>query len=223
MSPAVRSSPPNNDNGGGNNDIPRHGPNTNNTNTSVLPWTPNDEPTPPIIQGFGTRTSVDPMGTGTSVDTASLNSFVTFIGGILPSIQDTRTALAVVQVEPGDFYDADQMRLKINGSTGLVGQYHSVLADLDNGLSSIQTGLTTLAAQYSNTEDLNNLSVSQLQTSLGNADSYFGNITTDVGGSNSSTSTANSPGNSDNSGNSNNSGNSDNSNNSGNSNTGTGS
>jgi hypothetical protein len=213
---------PSNDNGDGNgvsqttNSPPsiRHGnSNTNaNTDTSVPLWNVNDEPTPPNIQGFGTDTLPSPMGVSTSVDTATLSTFVTYIGSVLPSILDTRNALLAVEVQPGDFYDADQMRDKINGTSGLVGQFHSILTSLDNGLTSIQSGLRTLAVQYTDAEDLNNISVSQLQTSLGNAGSYFDSIITDAGGSSTttSTSTGNDPGNSNNSNNSGNFGNSNN-------------
>jgi len=206
------------DSGMNNNPIPapRSGSGSNsNSDNSVPQWTPADEHTPPNLQIFGSGTLPTSVMPNTAVDTASLNSFVTYIGNLLPAIRDTRTSLASVQVEPGDFYDADQMRGKVNGSTGLASQFHSILGDLDNGLTSMQQGLTTLAAQYTSTEDLNNLSVSQLQTSFGDSSSYFSNITTDAGGSGSTTTTG-----SANSNNTNGSGNSNNTNDSGNSNTG---
>jgi len=146
-------------------------------------WTPSDDTTP------GSQHQ-NPSGTGptppTSVHTPSLDAFATYMGELVTPLNNLLPELAAVDVQPGAFYHADVIRATINGlngDAGLKSKFSNVIADLVSALTDIQTAITEMSTKYKNTEDLNNVSVTDLQQDFQNVQADFTLLMNDASGS----------------------------------------
>jgi hypothetical protein len=175
-----------------------------NTDNPVTQWSTANEKTPPTQHGPDTPPGSNPNQV-TAVDTATLLAYANYLETLIPNVESAKNDLTNVNVQPGAFYDADNMRTKINGTGGLSGQFQLMLGDLINGLTSIKLGLLDLATKYSDTESLNQMSVNDLQNEFDTAGNYFSNLMSDGGGSGipNNSGLPNNPSNSNNSNNSN--------------------
>ncbi|MFJ6836860.1 hypothetical protein [Streptomyces sp. NPDC091209] len=142
---------------------------------SDAPWPVMFEP-PPVPKGKS-------GGSGTSVDTPSMELFATNLNLLIDGTNFAITSLDDVQVEPGAFYDANKMRTTVNGpnaDAGLKGQYLAVLRDLRSGLSDLHDGIITLATKYKSAEDRNSITSTDLQTVMASAPGDFTTMFGDV-------------------------------------------
>jgi hypothetical protein len=145
-------------------------------------WNPGDDTTPGKGQG-------NPSGSGpaapTSVDTPSLDNFANYVGELIPPLNALTPQLNAVDVQPGAFYHADQIRNAVNGQngdSGLKNKFQLVIGDLVQGLTDLQGAVQNMSAKYSSTEDLNNSSVTDLQNTFQTVTSDFNSMMNDAGG-----------------------------------------
>lgn len=115
-----------------------------------------------------------------TVHTASLAAFGKWVStDLTQALNGLLGQLDSVEVQPGSFNLADDIRTKVNGTggtTGLASQFHSVIQDLVNGLADISTGVDELVKMYENTEDLNSAQASQVESDMSNS---FANATSE--------------------------------------------
>jgi hypothetical protein len=144
-------------------------------------WTPGDDTNPGPTQQ-------NPSGSGpgmpTSVDTPSLDAFATYMGELIPTLNALLPGLNLVNVQPGAFYHADQIRELINGlngDSGLKSRFTQVISDLVQGLTDIQTAVNEMSTKYQGTEDLNNMSVTDLQNDFQQVEGDFSSLMSDAG------------------------------------------
>ncbi len=158
----------------------------------VSEWTPGDAnhpPDHPLPKGSGPQPPKIPGGDGkghTSVDTPSLDLFVSNMGALGPPVSALITKMqTMIPVQPGAFYHADQIRAAIsgdNGDGGLQHRYRLVATDLNNGLVALRDAIKTLSAKYKTTEDLNKGTAHDVQQALSSVSGSFGGVVTDAGG-----------------------------------------
>ncbi|MDT0464427.1 MULTISPECIES: hypothetical protein [Streptomyces] len=125
-------------------------------------------------------------GSGTSVDTPSMLLFADNIDKLIQPTRDAASVLQKVQVEPGAFYHANQIRTKVNGpnaDAGLKEQYIKVFQDLAQGLGDLRDGVKALAQQYTTLEDAGRMKATDLQNAMQTTTSDFTSLVTDAGGS----------------------------------------
>lgn len=125
-------------------------------------------------------------GSGTSVDTPSMLLFADNIDKLIKPARDAATELQKVQVEPGAFYHANQIRTKVNGpnaDSGLKDQYIKVFQDLAQGLGDLRDGIKQLAQHYTTLEDAGKMKATDLQSAMQSTSSDFTSLVTDAGGS----------------------------------------
>jgi hypothetical protein len=139
-------------------------------------------------------------GSGTTVvHTPSLDTFASNMGMLVSPVKNALSMLqAMPPVAPGQFYHAYQIEDKVDGTGGtggLVSSYTSVLNELADGLTSIQSAATAMSKKYTTIDELNNAKVSDLDNDFDTAQSEFGSMMTANGG------TASTGGTSDNGGN----------------------
>lgn len=155
-------------------------------------WSPTDathQQPKPLPTGNGPTPPKIPGGDGsgnTSVDTPSLDLFVTNVKTLLTPVNGLVTSLKGMHpVQPGAFYHADVVRANINGDNGdggLRAKYRSAVTDLGSGLTDLHEAITTLSTKYKNTEEANKGTADDVTRALNGASSYFGGIITDTGG-----------------------------------------
>lgn len=148
---------------------------------------------PNVPPGHGTYHNPDPVttplvprGTGgsagtTSVDTPSMLRFADNIEQLLNPCKRAQLGLKNVQVAPGAFFHANQMRSKVSGdgSGGLKDSYLRILDDLTDGLTDLCSGIRLLAKNYDTTEEQNGMAAKDLQEALRNAIAGFGALERD--------------------------------------------
>jgi hypothetical protein len=138
------------------------------------PWA---SPTVPASSG---------SGHGTSVDTASLDTFADNIDLLIAPTKTASTTLGTVSVAPGAFYHANEMRTTVNGpnaDAGLKEQYIKTLSDLGQGLADLRDGVRQLSAKYTTVEDANTMTATDFQTAMSSSQGDFTQMMTDAGGS----------------------------------------
>jgi hypothetical protein len=162
-------------------------PATGGPDTSVAQWSTGDESASPAQAQVGSSRlpagEQTAFGATTSVDTASIDSFIAYVESLIPELEQGRDSLSDVNVQPGAFVTADTMRTKINGGSGLAGQFEVILSDMVNGVVSISTAMSQLRTTYSDVEAMNNMSASDLQTQFQQVGQYFSGVVSDAGGS----------------------------------------
>ncbi|MEU8951420.1 hypothetical protein [Streptomyces sp. NPDC048489] len=138
------------------------------------PFTP-----PPVPGGDGTK--------GTSVDTPSLDRFAENIDKMIKPVMDAYDRLhRDVGVAPGAFYDANKMRVAVNGpnrDSGLKGNYENVLQNLITGLTDTRDGARKLSHDYGAAEDANKVTAKNLSDAFSKAPGDFSAMMTANGGS----------------------------------------
>jgi len=136
----------------------------------------NPQPTeqPPVPKG------AEGSGT-TSVDTPSMNAFAGNVERLISPVQKAQAALRNVDVAPGAFYHAYQLRSKVtgDGTGGLKDAYSRILDDLADGLTELSTGMRNLSKQYDTTEEANGMTAKDLQDQMQNAVTDFGALERD--------------------------------------------
>lgn len=143
--------------------------------TGYSPWRVVPPP-PPVPTGTHN-------GEGTSVDTPSMELFAANMMLLHDYALFAHAQLADVNVQPGVFYDANKMRVTINGvndDDGVKGWYVKVLYDLSLGLADLHDGILTISAKYTSIEDLNKLSTTELQQDLGLVPGDFNTMLGDI-------------------------------------------
>jgi hypothetical protein len=156
---------------------------------------PSGNPSPPAVP------SIDDGKGGTSVNTDALTTVAGNIGQLSTAVQ---TALGTLNdmspVAPGGLVESYTLKNKVgspsgqsgggsgsggqSGSSGQSGNgltpsYQQVLGELVQGLAEIQNALSTMASTYSTFDDLNKLTVQDLEGDLGNAEADFGAMMSD--------------------------------------------
>jgi hypothetical protein len=148
------------------------------------PWSPSDAPNAQQQNNPSGNGPAAPLVPGkTSVDTPSLNLFATNMNALIAPLKSAYTALEGVDVQPGAFYHADQIRNQINGQNGDAGlksQFQKVLTDLVQGLSDVNDAVATMTKKYKSTEDLNGASVTDLQSDFQTVSSDFSTMMSDA-------------------------------------------
>ena len=145
------------------------------------PPTPKDTFQPPKVPGGSGKSD-----SGTSVDTPSMELFAGNIDLLIKPAREAAKDLQLVQVEPGAFYHANQIRTKVNGpnaDSGLKEQYIKVFQDLAQGLGDLRDGVRQLAKQYTTLEDAGKMKATDLQSAMQSTSSDFTSLVTDAGGS----------------------------------------
>jgi hypothetical protein len=146
-------------------------------------WTPDDDKNPGSTHQNPSGGTVTPP---TAVDTPSLDNFATYVGELIPTVKALIPTLKLINVQPGAFYHADEIRNSINGlngDAGLKGKFLQVVGDLAQALTDLQGAVNDMSTKYKNAEDLNNSSVSDLQNKFQSVQSDFNSLITDAGGS----------------------------------------
>lgn len=168
---------------------PKSNPNTNNNPAEWNPTQVNRPPGQPLPSGNGPVAPLVPGGKDASghtvVDTPSLELFASNIALLIPVVKGVMTDLGDVNVQPGAFYHADQIRLKLggaNGDAGLKAQFIAVLKDLANGLTDVHDAIHSLSKTYARTEDANGMKVTDLQNDFTQAQADFTALITDASG-----------------------------------------
>jgi len=136
---------------------------------------PQSVATPPVPKGTA--------GSGTTqVDTPSMLLFAANIEQLLGPVKRAQLALKNVQVAPGAFYHANQLRSKVagEGNGGLKGSLLTVLDDLEDGLTELCRGVRLLGKQYDTTEEQNRITAQQLEEHMHGALSDFGALERDA-------------------------------------------
>jgi len=131
----------------------------------------------------GAGPAAPPVPGVTSVNTTALANFSTYIGELIPPIKALVQELTGVDVQPGAFYDADQIRTVINGlndDAGLKSSYTKIIGDLVQGLTDIQTALGQMATKYTTTDELNKATVTDLQNDFQTVQSDFTSMMSDA-------------------------------------------
>lgn len=156
-------------------------------------WSPSDATRPPdkpLPTGTGPTPPKVPGGDGTgntSVDTPSLDRFVENIKSLLDPVNTLLTTIkGMPAVQPGAFYHADVIRANINGDNGdggLKAKHRAVVTDLGNGLTDLHEAIHGLSLKYKSTEEANKGTADDVTRALNGAQTYFGGIITDAGGS----------------------------------------
>ncbi|MBS2539426.1 hypothetical protein KGQ20_42450 [Catenulispora sp. NF23] len=165
----------------------------NNYNNNPGEWDPNSVhrppptdyptgagPTPPAVPGSDGGPTGD-----VRVNTPSLELFAQNIASLIPTVRQALVALDDVNVQPGAFYHADQIRTNINGvngDAGLKNQLELALNDLINGLQNLHDDVMQLSQKYQSFDDLNTATADDLANRFNDATQYFDNIMTDTGG-----------------------------------------
>ena len=128
-------------------------------------------PPPPIVP------SRNGGGDGTTVNTPSLRLFASNVGMLE---QPLRTALSSLQamkpVAPGGFYQASQIRTKVNGEDGLQGKFSTVLTNVIEAVVDTRNAMLKLAGDYESTEDQNSMQTSALQRAMSDVNDDIGSI-----------------------------------------------
>jgi hypothetical protein len=125
---------------------------------------------PPVPKGAG-------GSGGTSVDTASMDLFVSNIEKLIAPVQKAAEVLAPVSVAPGTFYHANQIRGKVsgaNGDSGLKSSYVKALDECIRGLIDLHNGVRQLSQQYKTIEDANGMKAKDLQDAMEPVRADFG-------------------------------------------------
>lgn len=152
------------------------------------PWSPSDAPNAASHNNpSGSGPAAPPVPDGkTSVDTPSLDLFATNMNALIAPLRTAYSALDNVNVQPGAFYHADQIRSQINGpngDAGLKSQYQKVISDLVQGLSDIGDAVNQMKQKYKSTEDLNGASATDLQNDFQTVQGDFSTMMSDASGS----------------------------------------
>jgi hypothetical protein len=128
----------------------------------------------------------------TVVSTPSLDAFAASVGQLISPVQTALSQLkALAPVAPGAFDKAWTIQGQVSGSqTGsgsstpaLQATYETVLTDLINGLTDLQSAVVTMSGKYTTADDLNHATATDLQNDLDAAQGDFGNMMTANGGS----------------------------------------
>jgi hypothetical protein len=163
----------------------------------LVQWGTNDPGTPrsqsnPVLPAPVPASPAVPSqygGSGaTSVNTPSLDVFATNMGQLVDMARNALSQLTgLPPVAPGAFYHAYQIQDKVSGASGssndLVANYQGVLTDLANGLTDIQSAAQNMSQKYTTTDDLNNMSVTDLQNDLSVSQGDFTGMMSANGGS----------------------------------------
>jgi hypothetical protein len=141
---------------------------------------------PPSVPKYGSG------GSGqTVVNTQALDTFAANMKALVGPVQDAHTKLANLNpLQIGTLYESTALEGKVNtasgstsgGASGLVDSYKAVLEDLANGLTDLSDAATQMSQKYNAADELNGLSVTDLQNSLNQTEGYFSNMMTANGG-----------------------------------------
>jgi hypothetical protein len=161
------------------------------TNPNIVTDPPNLNTTPPPagagdnnINVFNTPPPAN-LGGKTVVSTDALKQFGTSMNTLAAFVGNLMPPLTNIQVQPGDFYQADEMRTAFNyasGSSALSYKYYQVLDSLQKGLADMSAGATNLALKYQTAEDLNKATSDDVQNLFGSAGTDFNTMFQNAGG-----------------------------------------
>jgi hypothetical protein len=170
----------------------------------VTQWNPNDANPPSQVSGPQSSKPTPPPvpapNSGpdgqTVVNTVALDTFASNISQLIGPVKDAYNKLQQINpLQIGKLYESSALENKINssgqsasggGSGGLVDSYIAVLDDLANGLQDIYNTAAAMSLKYTTADELNGMSVTDLQNALNSAQGSFGNMMTANGGSPSS-------------------------------------
>lgn len=146
---------------------------------------PSFEVPAPAVPGGGSAGSRNIV-----VTTPSLDLFAANIGELMGPVKQAWTQLGQLPaVAAGAFPEAYQILAKVSGihsgpSTiaGMVNDYQNVLNDLYNGLGKIQTATQQMSRTYTNIDQLNTMSATDLQNDLNDSQGYFSAMISANGG-----------------------------------------
>jgi hypothetical protein len=133
-------------------------------------------------------------GGKTVVNTAALDTFASNINQLIGPVKDAYNQLQKLNpLQIGSLHESTGLEMKINsatsgssGSGGLVDSYSAVLNDLANGLTDIYNAAKTMSKNYTTADDLNGMSVTDLQNAFSKAQGDFSNMISANGGTSAS-------------------------------------
>lgn len=118
-------------------------------------------------------------GATVSVDTAALDTFAGDVGQLAPQVTALIAQLSGVDVEPGAFPEADQLKSLINGG-GLSGALTDALKALGQGLDDLAAAAHQMSADYSAAEDANSVTAGDVQSALSGFDADIASLQADL-------------------------------------------
>lgn len=155
---------------------------------SAEEWDPNQEVSaeqqPPPEAGQMSGPAVlqrEASGDGTnSVDLPSLDYLAEIMTQLEGPLRDARERLQGVDVRPGGFYHASQIRLKVSGQdadAGLIQSFVTILSNMQEGVVDIRDGLKRLRDEYAKAEREATVSATDVQQLMQEADGDFNLVT----------------------------------------------
>jgi hypothetical protein len=130
---------------------------------------------PPPLQNLPPLPDLHGKGK-TVVNTEALSLFERALNTLIVPVALARGKLDAVNVAPGAFYEADQIRDTVNGPKGTKVQQADALLQLESGLTALRNAVLTMVHKYSTAEELNKADADDVQELLTSAGSYFGRM-----------------------------------------------
>lgn len=107
------------------------------------------------------------------VDGGAIRQFADIVEGLIPYCERVLAKLKQVKVLPGNFYDADQIAMKVGTAAtgGLVGAYVENLWNLKAALATLANGLRDITDKYDSVEALNAEAGTEISSLIANIES----------------------------------------------------
>jgi hypothetical protein len=115
-----------------------------------------------------------------SVDLPALDHLAEVVGALETPLRNALDSLGNVDVRPGGFYHANQIRAKVtgqDGDAGLVQSYITTLTNLIEGVMDIRDGLRKLREEYAKAERDAVISAADVQQVMQQAEGDFNSVT----------------------------------------------
>jgi hypothetical protein len=93
---------------------------------------------------------------------------------LIAPVKKCRETLKLLKVAAGAFHHAYEIRDKTSGAGGLKEDYLKILDDLEDGLTSLCSGVRDMSKHYSLTEEANDMTAEELNQFMQGALKDFG-------------------------------------------------
>ncbi|MFI8301797.1 hypothetical protein ACIGCZ_38575 [Streptomyces nigra] len=115
-----------------------------------------------------------------SVDLPTLDRLAEVVGALETPLRAALDSLGNVDVRPGGFYHANQIRAKVtgqDGDAGLAQSYSMTLSNLIEGIVDIRDGLRRLREEYAKAEHDARMSAADVAQAMKEAEGDFNFVT----------------------------------------------
>ncbi|WP_326782884.1 hypothetical protein [Streptomyces sp. NBC_00151] len=129
---------------------------------------------PPVLKPVGSGDDTQ------SVDLPALDHLAEAVGALETPLRNALDSLGNVDVRPGGFYHANQIRAKVtgqDGDAGLVQSYSMTLTNLIEGIVDIRDGLRRLREEYAKAERDASISAADVTQAMKEAEQDFNFVT----------------------------------------------